>query len=556
MDTRLRMLLKTVTQESATLRLLALDPAAVARRFGLSEEELAGLRAADLLRASELVASRSRGTPDPRQLARSPLIAGAQSVLTPSPPPPPPGALVVNMTPASQSDEATQDSEPWLAVNPANTQQMVGTAFTPHPAGTPGNNAPVYISNDGGQTWALNSIVPSNQITADITVSFSTSTNRLYAGILPQPPVQVVLPDGTVINHWHVRVLRSTNPFGAATMDQLFDDIGTNGYDQPRIVATTVAGKDRLFVGVNDFNVAPKTAIVLVCSDAGAAVTPFTTVQVESRTRPGQSQDAPSIQPALAADGNTVYAAFFGWHAADATGLRTVDVVVVRDDNGGVGANAFQALKDKGDSLPGVRAVTGITIKFPDMLGQERVGSDIAIAVDPSHKETVYLAYCALFAGTYNIHVVRSTDSGATWSKDLKTLTSAFGPSLAINSAGVVGLLSQQLTGPAGSQRWTTRLSRSSDGGSTWSDRVLASPPADTPAVAFPPYLGDYQRLQAIGRDFYGVFCANNTPDLNSFPSGVRYQRNANFSTHTLLGHDGTTPVNASIDPFFFKVTG
>jgi hypothetical protein len=32
----------------------------------------------------------------------------------------------------------------------------------------------------------------------------------------------------------------------------------------------------------------------------------------------------------------------------------------------------------------------------------------------------------------------------------------------------------------------------------------------------------------------------------------VSYQRNANFTTHTLLRNDGVTPVPISIDPFFF----
>jgi FG-GAP-like repeat len=52
------------------------------------------------------------------------------------------------------------------------------------------------------------------------------------------------------------------------------------------------------------------------------------------------------------------------------------------------------------------------------------------------------------------------------------------------------------------------------------------------------------------------VFCANNTPDLNNFPSGVIYQRKANWNAHTLLGVDGVTPISASIDPFFFLISG
>ena len=65
---------------------------------------------------------------------------------------------VVNLIPKALSGETNQDSEPNLAVNPNNPQQMVATAFTPNPSGGP--LAPIFISSDGGQTWALNLIVP------------------------------------------------------------------------------------------------------------------------------------------------------------------------------------------------------------------------------------------------------------------------------------------------------------------------------------------------------------------------------------------------------------
>ena len=58
-----------------------------------------------------------------------------------------------------------------------------------------------------------------------------------------------------------------------------------------------------------------------------------------------------------------------------------------------------------------------------------------------------------------------------------------------------------------------------------------------------------------MGNDFYGIFSGNNTPDTNNFPNGITYQRNADFDAGTLLDVDNTTPVEVSIDPFFFKVT-
>src|SRR5438093_12852390 len=92
---------------------------------------------------------------------------------------------IVNITPASLSGESHQDSEPNLAVNPANVNEMVATAFTPAPMG--GSNAPIYVSTDGGSTWSLRTVVPGNDTlvgTHDITVGFATTGGVLYAGIL------------------------------------------------------------------------------------------------------------------------------------------------------------------------------------------------------------------------------------------------------------------------------------------------------------------------------------------------------------------------------------
>ena len=59
--------------------------------------------------------------------------------------------------------------------------------------------------------------------------------------------------------------------------------------------------------------------------------------------------------------------------------------------------------------------------------------------------------------------------------------------------------------------------------------------------------------LIALRDDFYGVFCANNTPDLANFPHGVKFQRNVDFPSKTLRGVNGVTIIPPSIDPFFFR---
>jgi len=109
--------------------------------------------------------------------------------------------------------------------------------------------------------------------------------------------------------------------------------------------------------------------------------------------------------------------------------------------------------------------------------------------------------------------------------------------------------------GIGAAQQWVTRF-ESSTNGTTWTAITLSQAPASRPRKDFDPYLGDYEHLQAVGKDFYGVFSANNTPKKANFPSGIVYQRNANWETNTLLDVDNITPVGISIDPFFFKFTG
>ena len=152
------------------------------------------------------------------------------------------------------------------------------------------------------------------------------------------------------------------------------------------------------------------------------------------------------------------------------------------------------------------------------------------------------------------MQVVRSTDRGATWSGNLLSITNGKNPAIAINSLGTVAIAYQQISGTGATQRWETHY-RELTTGTSWNDSTLCTALSQAPARSFSPYIGDYLHMMAVGKDFYGVFSANNTPDLSNFPQGVTYLRNHDFATKRLFGLNGVTVVNASIDPFFFKVT-
>jgi len=187
----------------------------------------------------------------------------------------------------------------------------------------------------------------------------------------------------------------------------------------------------------------------------------------------------------------------------------TSDVVVARDDNWAAGPGRFQNLLDPCDGLPGFRIAKGVTIpQLGTLLGHQRIGSSLATAADPRHRRIVYVAWAdGNSAADYTIHVRRSTDSGVTWSADLRSVVQATNPQLAINSHGEVGFLYQRLHNPGSGNRWQTHLeiSESDDAFATFKDIVLADIPDDNgtgPTLNQTNPLGDYAGLAAVGRMF------------------------------------------------------
>jgi hypothetical protein len=430
---------------------------------------------------------------------------------------------VVNMIPQSQSNETNDDSETNIAVNPANPRIIGATAFTATPT------AIIFLSSDGGETWSEVAIVPT--FTSDYNAKFSR--NALYCGDLPGAPLAV---------------FSTPDPFSGALMVQI--DTQPN-IDQPWMAVETVtrgpdSGKDRVYAGYTNWNLVTSVATIDVSQDGTAAVPVFNSVTLQNRA---VTRNAPSVRPTIHSNG-TVYAAYFDWRAPlvpPTWGSTIADVVVARDDNWGV--NNFQDLVDPLDAHFGVRVATGFNANFNGNLGPDRFGSDIAAAVDPrlKHSRRVWVAWCDMQGASYTLHVRQSKDRGKTWSSDLLTVPNSKNPGLAINSEGRVGVFYQQLTGPIAAQRWQHHVQFTKNG-VDWHDVLLANTAATN-------WTGDYNFLQAHGRDFYGTFATDNTPDLANFPHGVRYQRNVNFATKQLLDLAGNPVIASSIDPFFFKIS-
>jgi len=458
---------------------------------------------------------------------------------------------VVNMVPATNSGETNRDAEPNLAGDPANPLVFAGSAFTRDPNGT--LTGVLYFSQDGGQTWFLtNAFIPASAALScfttfcDISLRYAGSSHALYTGFLSVDGAG--LTDLTIGSAGNLPSMAPT----FTTLKTSNGNVAGNFADQPWVEAATAlefagAGNDHTYVDYNDTRLAGNTATMdLSLNPAPPPPSGFSPTVVDTSNT--CTQDQPSVRPAVHL-GGTVYVAFYR-----RTGTcGTADIVVVRDDNWGTGPNPFQALKDSITMTFGQRAATGVTLGGGS-LGNQRVGAQLSIAVDPNNSQSVFVTWGD---GTpYTLHLRHSLDGGQTWGGDLRTIASATNPGLAINSHGKVAFLYQALGNPGSGNRWRTHLERSTDNFTTVQDLILADVPDSKGSYTGSNTIGDYDNVIALGKDFYGNFSAFNTANNANFPNAVNYLRFADFTLHQLYADNAhTLPVADSIDPFYFHVT-
>ncbi|MEA3186282.1 MAG: hypothetical protein QOD99_112, partial [Chthoniobacter sp.] len=291
---------------------------------------------------------------------------------------------VVDVIPSAQSGESEQNSEPNIAVNPLNPNQIFITAF-----GETSRSNPIFFTETGGSSWSRYQRIA----TSDSTVSWSDSGKPYLAKLSISGNTLIVQKASNIA---------ARRPF--LPMYPSFYSPGFGGPDQPWVFANLGADDDHIFVGFNDLSRPSRTASIRFSLNHGRT---WRNVVIE-RVTPGDFSDGAPVR--VAARGSVVYAVFQRFDAAVNNGDERGDVVVVKDTNSG--RNNFRDLG--GD---GVGVVVATAQVFPQgSIGQERLGSDLSIAIDPTNANRVFIAYDAVVSGLPVIKVALSTNGGASWS--------------------------------------------------------------------------------------------------------------------------------------------
>src|SRR6266403_3425821 len=144
---------------------------------------------------------------------------------------------LVDIVPNSDSSETDQNSEPSIAVNPLNPIQMIAGAFSN------GDNAPYYISTNGGAQWADYGTTPNE----DKSIAWLTDGSAALTAWLSPDGEFIVISSGTTADSSFTPI--SFFPFSLKGAD----------LDQPWIV---IGPSNQVYVGYNDLSAANYTASV------------------------------------------------------------------------------------------------------------------------------------------------------------------------------------------------------------------------------------------------------------------------------------------------------
>jgi Bacterial Ig-like domain (group 3) len=455
--------------------------------------------------------------------------------------PTPAGVFTIDPSLNSSSAGGT---EPSIAVNPTNPNQIAITRFTFQW----NSNSDMLFSNNGGITWTNQATIPAPPGVAgtagcpcDQTIDFGLD-GSLYGTFLTCTPGGSGCSATTVVSG------STTNPTQASSWQwngnpaQLTSGSRTN-VDQPWLLTNrdpSNASQTDVYVAYDDFAGAPDAR---VAGSFGATPTNFTVDNIAGTESPLATN--PGLRLAADPSNGTMYALYE--QSSGGSQPKSVTYRLNRSTDGGatwtLNGNSDGLVVDtvNSDQAPGFK-FGGVNA----LLG----GVDHA-AVDPSSGD-VYVVYGQDVSGGNQIEIRRLTDNGSGGlnvgaAHDVSTSTDAALPSVAVLTNGTVGVLYITHDGSSGGfPTFSAHFARSTDQGSSFSDTVLQSfsSPVTDNGSARQRIFGDYDQLKAVGTTFYGVYSGNR----NGFGSSTSAIDPIFFS----IPQATLTTVTSSVNPSVF----
>jgi hypothetical protein len=400
-------------------------------------------------------------------------------------------ARIVDIATDTWDPSDLSDTEPSIAVNPANPLEIAVVSFSE--GWGPSDMGPVWRSTDGGATWIKAFQLPqpgaASGSPGDQKISFDTTGDLFIAELGFGIPVPRNF------------IYRQTGGAAAAfTLGAAYGD------DQPHLDVSHAGGcPNSLYSPWLNFGVANERSTVSNSVNAGVTMTDVPAG--DNSTFPNRT-----TRIAVAPNGRAyiIYKTREGTVGAPAN-FENAHFHVNRSDDCGATWTGLGGVA--GVSVHGATAVqTWFTTSFGNStkgkVARAR-SSDAWIAVDPGDGD-IYAAYVDNDASGFGqIYVARSTDQGANWNSFRVTngsFHSAY-PEIAVAEDGTVGVLYIDFDDSGTNTIFRHRFARSFNNGNTWSDQILQSMDPGPLANADDGFLwGDYEGLTAVGNMFYGVF--------------------------------------------------
>jgi Bacterial Ig-like domain (group 3) len=412
-------------------------------------------------------------------------------------------------TDPSLNSSSSGGSEPSIAVNPANPNQVAITRFS---ASWGNGNADVLFSTDGGINWANETTIPvppgvagTATCPCDQTIDFGRD-GTLYATFLTctrdtsgnctaKSVVTGSTTDPTASSSWRW----NGNPA------QLTSGTRTN-VDQPWLLVNrdpTTSSQDDVYVGYDDLGVDARVAASFGVSPVNITVDNKAGTESPLATNPG-------LRLATDPRNGTVYALYE--QSSGSSQPKSVTYKLNQSTDGG-GTWTLNGNSD-GLTVASVNSDQAPGFKFGGV--NALLGGVDHAAVDPSNGD-VYVVYGQDVSGGNQIKIRRLQDNGSGGlnvgsASNVSSSTDAALPSVAVLSNGTIGVLYISFDGTSnGLPAFSAHFARSTDQGSSFSDVVLQSfsSPVANDGTARQRVLGDYDQLKAVDNTFYGVYSGN-----------------------------------------------